>query len=358
MKLHAIYPTTFKARTWASAWRLHFRGMIRTFALACVLLLVGQPALAFKAPAFQGDVLDDAGLLSEADRQTLRDRIRTLRVSDDIWAAIYIVPNLQETTIEEAAVTTFEKWKIGEKGKDNGVLILVAPNERKTRIEVGYGLEGTLTDALSKRIIDQYYVPAFREQRFTEGLLQGFDIIAQARRGEMPPPVSPPASAQREVNWDGAGTRFLWSIGLNLIPVGLYAAAYAYGRGRGRTRYESSDFRTVLVIFLFIGFVFGLFQAVFGAAFPDDPEIVTGILWGNGLFAAVFGIPFMLKARRFFSGTAYRQHQVASRSSGSISGRSSTAWESSRSSSSSSSDSDSSSSSGGSSGGGGSSGDW
>ena len=87
---------------------------------------------------------------------------------------------------------------------------------------------------LSKQIIDGIYAPAFREQRYAEGLLQGFEIMTKARRGEnvLSTPVPEPASLV--VSWDGAGGRFLLSLALNLLPAVLYAAAMVYGRRHGR----------------------------------------------------------------------------------------------------------------------------
>ena len=346
----------------ASALRLLLSMSIRV-CLAFYLALTWHNALAFEAPSFQGDLLDEAGILAESDRETLRERIRTLREGDDIWAAIYIRQSVQEVSVEEAAVLTFEKWQLGQKGKDNGVLVLLVPAERKVRIEVGYGLEGAITDALSRRIIAEIYAPTFREQRFVDGLLRGFDVMAKARQGAIALPEPPSEPAQQEINWDGAGTRFLLSLVINLLPVAIYAAALVHGRRHGRIGMaEGDDVRTPFFIFLFIGLVFGLFHAVFGAAFADDSDVTSSLIAGNVLFAGVFSIPYGLKVGRLLSNTAYLRHQARLSLSGTSDSQDRTRWESSRSSSSSSgSDSDSSSSSssgGGSSGGGGASGSW
>lgn len=349
--------------------------------LVFVTMLPWAAAAAFEAPAFQGDVLDEADLLAEADRETLRQRIRGLREGDDIWAAVYIASSLREATIEEAAVHTFEKWKLGRKGTDNGVLVLVVPSERQMRIEVGYGLEGIVTDALSRRIIDEVYAPAFREQRFLAGLEQGFDVMAKAKRGEEALPAASPTAAQPEINWDGAGTRFLLSLGINLSFVAIYAVALAHGRRHRRVRKTAGDedIRTPFFIFLFFGMFFGIFYTVFGAVAADEPGILLGLAGGNALFAAAFGIPYGLKVRRFLSGAAYRRYEARERlmrirrrtgtarnilgvwfdpADVSVSQGGSRHESSSSSGSSFSSDSDSSSSGGGSSGGGGASGRW
>jgi uncharacterized protein len=284
--------------------------------LALWAMLPWCGAAAFEAPAFQGDVLDETGILPEADREALRELIRTMRQTDDIWAAVYIAGELKQASIEEAAANTFEKWKLGTKGKDNGVLVLIVPGERRMRIEVGYGLEGTITDALSRRIIDEVYVPAFRDKRFLDGLRQGFEVMAKARRGEnaLPDPP-PPAPSQPDINWDGAGTRFLLSLGINLLPVAIYRASLAHGRRQRRVRKSEGDedIRTPFFIYLFFGIFFGIFYAVFGAAFADEPGVLVGLACGNALFAGVFGIPYGLRVRRFLSAAAYRRYQARER---------------------------------------------
>ncbi len=330
--------------------------------LTLLVMLPWYNAVAFEAPVFQGDILDEAGILAKSDRDALHERIRVLREVDDIWAAIYLAKSLQQVSIEEAAVDTFVKWKLGKKDMDNGVLILIAPDERKMRIEVGYGLEGIITDVLSRRIIDEVYVPAFREQRFAEGLQQGFEVMAKTKHGENALPDPSPTHVQQEMNWDGAGMRFLLSMVFNLLPVAVYAAALAYGRRHGRVRKTENDedIRTPLFIFLFFGLFFGIFYTVFGV-FSDEPDAMISLVCGNALFAGVFGIPYGLKVRRFLSDAAYRRHHVRSAPSALTASQDGNRRESSMSSSSSfSSDSDSSSSSsdGGSSGGGGSSGSW
>jgi len=341
--------------------------LLRRLAILACLVFAGvlgaQHVLAFESPRFQGDVLDEAGLLAEADRAALRERIRSMRETDDIWAAVYVARDLQQASIEEAAVSVFEKWKLGQKGKDNGVLVVIVPAARKMRIEVGYGLEGVLTDALSRRIIDDVFAPAFREKRYMDGLIQGFEVMAQTRRGEKAFPEPPPAPDQEDIDWDGAGTRFFLAVLANLLPVGFYAGALRYGRQRRRVRKSENDedIRSPFFIFLFFGIFFGLFYAVFGAAFPDQPEVMFGLMGGNALFAGVFGIAYVVKAVRFLTGvpkSGGRRRSSSAKSGSSQDDRRQSSAFSSSSSSSSDSGSSSSSSDGGSSGGGGSSGDW
>lgn len=351
-------------------------------AFLAILIFTLHGAWAFDAPAFQGDVLDEAGIFSEAERDALLKRIRELRDNSDIWAAVYVARNLQGESIEGAAVDTFEKWKLGQKGKDNGLLVLVVPGERKVRIEVGYGLEGFITDAFSRRVIDEIYKPAFRDKRFADGLMEGFDAMARAAGGTVPEKASaPPADAQSDIDWSVAGRLFGLAFALNLAPAFLYGAAQIYGRSKGRTEGTAlwEGLRTPVFLFGFLALFFGLFLGVFGAAFPSDPEVVPGLAALNGIFALAFGLPFALRARRFLSASAYRRYLARERllrirrrtsvareifgvwfdPAAVSTGKGGTLAEP-RSSSSSSFDSDSSSSSsgGGSSGGGGASGSW
>ncbi|NTV95015.1 MAG: TPM domain-containing protein [Thiobacillus sp.] len=309
--------------------------------------------MAFNAPAFQDDVLDEAGILSNAERDALIGQIRNLRAADDIWAAVYIAKSLQQASIEEAAVDTFSKWKLGQKGKDNGLLVLIVPAEHKMRIEVGYGLEGVITDALSRRIIDEVFAPAFRANHFVDGLTLGFEAMAKAKRGENALPEKPPVSAQQVVNWDGAGTRFLLGLGINLLPIGLYSVALPFGRLRN-VRKPIEPTSTPFWIYFFFGLFFAIFYVVAGAAFPENPAILYGLIGANVVFAGAFGIEYLRRAARMLfpmgsSGTSAFDASPMDRSRRESS--SSDSW-------SSGSDSDSSSSGGGRSGGGGASGSW
>ena len=109
-----------------------------------------------------------------------------------------IVPTTQPEPIEAYSIRVAEKWQIGRKGKDNGVLFLVAKNDKKMRIEVGYGLEGMLTDATSRRIIAENVAPLFREGKFAAGIDAGVDrIISVVAEGKPLPPREAPRASTR-----------------------------------------------------------------------------------------------------------------------------------------------------------------
>lgn len=143
-----------------------------------------EPARALEVPQYQGYVTDLAGMISPAERQRLTQLLLAFEQSDSTQIAVLTIPSLEGDTLEDFGIRTVEAWKIGQKGKDNGVLLLVSKAERKARIEVGRGLEGVLTDLLAGRIVDQVMTPLFKAGQFDEGFEAGISTIISATRGE------------------------------------------------------------------------------------------------------------------------------------------------------------------------------
>jgi uncharacterized protein len=129
-------------------------------------------------------VSDDASILSPGTRQTLENDLAQFEKDNSNQILVVTLPNLQGDTIEEFAIRLAEKWKPGQKGRDNGVILLISKEDRKVRIEVGYGLEGVLTDALSKDIIQNEIIPNFKTQDYDQGVLSAVSAIEKATRGE------------------------------------------------------------------------------------------------------------------------------------------------------------------------------
>ena len=129
-------------------------------------------------------VHDEANVLSPSGKQEIESIIRAERDSTSNQIGVLIVPSLDDEILEEYSLRVAEQWKIGQKGKDNGVLLLIAMKERKIRIESGYGMEGTLTDALSSRINRNEIAPHFREGDYDGGVKAGVTAIIQAVKGE------------------------------------------------------------------------------------------------------------------------------------------------------------------------------
>jgi uncharacterized protein len=151
-----------------------------------VLLFVSQIIVARAAgfPTPVGHVNDFANILSSETKQNLEQQLTRLEKDSSTEISVVTVETLGETTVEDYAVRLFENWQIGKKGKDNGILFLVAPYERETKIEVGYGLEPVLTDAQAGRILDSYVVPAFRDGDYNKGVNDGVSALIKIVHGE------------------------------------------------------------------------------------------------------------------------------------------------------------------------------
>jgi uncharacterized protein len=134
-------------------------------------------ALTANLPALTGRIVDQANILSADTRGAIEPKLADLEVKSGIQLVVATVTSLEGQEIEPYANELFRNWKLGEKTKNNGVLLLVAPNEHRVRIEVGYGLEGTLTDALSKVIIANAITPRFKTGDFNGGVSRGVDDI-------------------------------------------------------------------------------------------------------------------------------------------------------------------------------------
>lgn len=141
--------------------------------LILCFLGIGVTAAEPAYPSSVGWVNDFANVISADDRRQMSNLIQELKDKTKAEIAVATVPTIGEEVIETYAVRLFEKWKIGEKGKDTGVLVLLAIKERKVKIEVGYGLEGAIPDGLAGQIIDQTMLPYFKAGDFSSGLKNG-----------------------------------------------------------------------------------------------------------------------------------------------------------------------------------------
>ena len=168
-------------------------------ARACILaLLVCWPSAAFAdvaVPPLSGRVVDQTGTLSSGDVASLTQTLKALEARKGSQVAVLIVPTTAPETIEQFSIRVAETWKIGRKKIDDGALLVVAKDDRKLRIEVGYGLEGALNDVTAKRIIDEVITPRFRSGDFAGGISAGVDRIVRVIDGETLPT---PAAAQRQ----------------------------------------------------------------------------------------------------------------------------------------------------------------
>ena len=156
-----------------------------------MILLAGavSSGAALNVPALQGRVNDYAGLLSSATISQLETVLADLESTESTQIAVLTIGSLNGDSLEDFSLRTVEKWKIGQKGVDNGALLLIARDDRLVRIEVGYGLEGSLTDMVSGQIIRNIITPNFRRGDFNQGVIDGVGAMIGAVRGEFQPPT-------------------------------------------------------------------------------------------------------------------------------------------------------------------------
>lgn len=207
--------------------------------LALLAALVGAPAAAQQFPARPaGPVYDGASIIPDADEQLLDARLRAYNQRTGRALVVATVPSLDGETVEQYAVRLFENWGIGGAESDQGLLLLVAPNERKVRIEVGYGLHQYVTDILSGRIIRNDITPRFKAGDFAGGINAGVDaLITQLDRdpADARAVAEAAAAAQRQDNGKG-GFPFGFFIWLGVMFFFFILPMFA--RMRGGRRYH------------------------------------------------------------------------------------------------------------------------
>jgi uncharacterized protein len=231
-----------------------FRSTCTVLVAVATLLLAVVAAGAVDVPYLTGRVVDNAEILKPATRERIAALAKAHEDKTSDQIAVLTISTLGGESVEEFAVRVFEAWKLGQKGKDNGVLVVVAPQDRKMRIEVGYGLEGTLTDVAASRIIRNVMTPAFKSGDFDRGIEDGVAAIV----------------AQLEGQAATAGT------------TASFADASTSNTGKSAFKFEGPDIPWYMRILLgcFIFGIIGIFTVV-GVMTP-----------GMGWFLYVFLIPF------------------------------------------------------------------
>jgi uncharacterized protein len=165
---------------------------VRAFVLALMMVWAWQAAADVAVPPLTGRVVDQTGTLTSGDIAALNQKLKDLETRKGSQVAILIVPTTQPETIEQFSIRVADAWKIGRKKIDDGALMVVAKNDRHMRIEVGYGLEGSLTDVTTHRIIDEDITPKFKAGDFAGGIDTGIDKMIKVIDGEPLPAPQPP----------------------------------------------------------------------------------------------------------------------------------------------------------------------
>lgn len=170
--------------------RLRFAGIVSLAAALALCAAVGRAEPLVPVPALTARVTDLAGALTPGQVAALDSKLSSFEQAKGSQVAVLVVPTTRPEEIEQYAIRVADAWKLGRKGVDDGAILLVARDDRKVRIEVGYGLEGVLPDAIANRIIDEDIVPRFRSGDYYGGIDAGVDRMVQVIEGEaLPEPV-------------------------------------------------------------------------------------------------------------------------------------------------------------------------
>jgi uncharacterized protein len=228
-----------RVRAWADS------GNGAAGALLLLLLILASPAFASepKFPPLTGRVVDDAGVLSAATQAQLTDMLAAHERATGEQVVVVTLDSLQGYTIEDYGYQLGRYWGIGQKGKNTGAILIVAPKEHKVRIEVGYGLEGQLTDAISATIIQNYILPSFKRGDFEAGILAGTKSILSVLGGNSPDTGQPESSTPTVHYQPPMAVQYAIMLGFFLFPL-LVFSVIVFGMISSvgnRSRYGGSD---------------------------------------------------------------------------------------------------------------------
>ena len=221
------------------------------FLISAILLSVSTLGYALEVPVLKARVNDYGSMISPGTASHLENILKDFEASDSTQVVILTVESLQGDSMEDFTIRVAEKWKIGQKGKDNGVILFASKNDRKMRIETGRGLEGVLTDLMAGRILDNVISPKFRAGDFDEGFTAGIEAIIQVCRGEF----TSDQVYESDSFLDGIGDTFF-----GLITLIIILGAGSFFRFLGRLLGTKGCLITLIifagVFFFFKGFVF------------------------------------------------------------------------------------------------------
>jgi uncharacterized protein len=191
-----------------------------------LLCLLSASAYPLSVPPLRGRVNDYAKVIKTDQTRKLEDQLAQFERDTGHQVAILTVPSLEGDSLEDFSIRVAENWKIGKKGFDNGVILIVVPKDRRLRLEVGYGLEGVLPDAIANQIISQYIIPHFRAGDFSSGIIVGIDAVLRVIKKE---PL-PEAARQKPSKPSGSGFGSLTGLVLLLGLIAVMSMASSSNR--------------------------------------------------------------------------------------------------------------------------------
>ncbi len=271
-----------------------YRFGIFSVAMVFLLTIATTAVWSLQVPALKGRVNDLANLIDPATERQLESALAELERTDSTQLAILTIPSLQGDSLEDFSIRVVEQWQLGQKDTDNGVLLLVAKNDRKIRIEVGYGLEGKLTDLMSGRIIRNVMVPQFKMGRFDQGIIAGASAIVGVVRGEYQAPAAP----KRRTGRRSASPGFIGLIALVLFVNMLGRANRFMGVAAGGVLAPIAGALFLnlgllaLLALIPLGLVGGFLMSLMGGPLSFGHMAAhrsRGTIWGGGFGGGGFG---------------------------------------------------------------------
>jgi uncharacterized protein len=266
--------------------------MLRTSPLCllvvAVLLTLGAGAVPAQqpivVPPLTARVTDLTGTLPAAEQAALDGRLADLEARKGSQIAVLIVPTVRPEAIEQFSMRVAESWKLGRKGVDDGVLLLVAKDDREVRIEVGYGLEGAIPDATANRVIDEFILPRFREGDYAGGISAGVDRLIRLVDGE--PLPAPRRSRSPDVGFENLlPIIFVLSLvvgGVLRRLLGQFPGAVATGIVAGGATWLLAGILGLTMFMALVGFVVGLMAGGSGGRWSSHPRGGYGGGLGGG----------------------------------------------------------------------------
>jgi uncharacterized protein len=255
-------------------------------------------ALALDVPPLRGRINDYAGLIPADRARALEERLARFEAETGHQIAVLTIPSLKGDSLEDFSIRVAEAWKIGKKGFDNGAILLIARDDRKLRIEVGYGLEGVMPDAIASRIIREVITPRFRSGDFAGGIEAGVDTMLRITKGEILPERTRPAPGPT-ASPGGSLITILMITAMLALFVGmtrrrlLGGAVGGAASGLVTSLFASGGLGFVLLPALIVGALLGAIGTALGTGSAANqwvgrPRSRRGD-WGGGGFPGGFG---------------------------------------------------------------------
>jgi uncharacterized protein len=262
--------------------------------LAILILLSASDIWAMEVPPLKARVNDYARMLGNGVARQLETVLADLERTDGTQVVLLTIESLRGDSLEDFSIRVVEAWKLGQKGFDNGVLLLIAKSDRKIRIEVGYGLEGKLTDLVAGRIIRNVITPQFKLGRFEQGIIEGISAIAGTTRGEFKAPHTTRRSREGSGVSSGIFALIALIFFINMLGRIHRLAGAAVGGVLapivGAIFFNPGFF--LLLGLIPIGFIAGFLMSLLGGPVSFGRAVThrrTGGFWGSGFGGGGFG---------------------------------------------------------------------